>query len=545
MSNKKDIWKTEANRTERKERLAKQKDSSGSKKKIRAYSLGGRIIGILAALVIISLLAVWFLFSSGIAHRYITAATVGDTKLSVADVNTVFGMQAANPNIWNLGSVFTEQGQEFLDTDISTAGSDLKNYRDYIKDSALGEWERSLSLYEEGKREGFELSEQDEEIIQESLEQFKLQLEAEAAQYNITVATLLKSTYGPGSSFAQIEKFFRINYYSALYLEDYTQSINIPETKMEEIYQEDKDAYDMVSYKAVEFVAEFPKQVDDQTKEKVESHTEAQAEKMKKALAEGQDFFAAALENSESSELKNSLTKEPYLYEHSFRISSNIADSKLKEWLFEPARQKGEVAVIESTSKAIAKPETEDEEEYSSQDDFKSFIVVQFEDRSRQDVKPYTTRHILFRADDDMPKTDSKLEEEAKDCLNIYNSGAKTEEAFAELAKEYSKDGNASQGGLYEDIALGQFDEQYESWALDPGRKEGDVGLVKSQFGYHLIYFVKAEGVEVWKEAAGKVLLETEVQAWRAKLLDEIDVDVSKFGNGMVGKFGLLKTLFG
>ena len=86
--------------------------------------------------------------------------------------------------------------------------------------------------------------------------------------------------------------------------------------------------------------------------------------------------------------------------------------------------------------------------------------------------------------------SDAELKLRAEDVLAEYNAGEKTEETFSELAKEYSMDGNAQDGGIYEDISLGSFDEQYETWALDPQRKEGDVGLVKSQFGYHLIYYI-------------------------------------------------------
>ncbi|NLB09795.1 MAG: hypothetical protein GX834_01810 [Clostridiaceae bacterium] len=548
MSKKNDsTWKTEITRAERKERLAKQKDSSGQKKQIRGYNLLGRIVGIVVALIIIVALVFWLSVSTGILHRSVTAAIIGDQKLSVADVNTVFGMQAVNPNMWNMGNVFTEQGQQALDTELSFVDEDATNYRQFIRKSAIGEWQNSLSLYEEGKRKGFELSDSDQQTLEDSLENLRLQLEESAEQYNVTVPTLLKVTYGPGSRFEELEKFYTISYYAALYMEDYKQSVEISESEMQALYEEGKNLYDMVDYKAVEFVAEYPKQIDDESKLKIENHTEAQAKKMQADLEAGRDFIESAIENVENSETKDSLSSEPYLFEHSFRTYNGISDFEVRNWLFDEEREPGDIAILESTSEAVSQLVTEedDETEDSAAQKFKSFIVVQFENRSRQDVLPYTTRHILISSEEGIETSDAKLKKKAEAVLEEYNTGEKTEDAFAELAKEYSADGNAQDGGLYEDISIGSFDEQYETWALDPQRQEGDIGLVKSQFGYHVIYYVGAEGEEAWKTDAATRILDQLVEEWREDLLSNTPVTVKSFGHNLVGKFGFLKTLFG
>jgi parvulin-like peptidyl-prolyl isomerase len=71
----------------------------------------------------------------------------------------------------------------------------------------------------------------------------------------------------------------------------------------------------------------------------------------------------------------------------------------------------------------------------------------------------------------------------------VWQSGDATEDSFAELAKANSSDGSASNGGLYEKVRLGQMVKEFEDWCFAKGRKPGDTGIVKTQYGYHVMYF--------------------------------------------------------
>jgi len=63
-----------------------------------------------------------------------------------------------------------------------------------------------------------------------------------------------------------------------------------------------------------------------------------------------------------------------------------------------------------------------------------------------------------------------------------------TEDNFALLAQEHSDDGSAAYGGLIEQIYPGQTVENFDAWCFEEGRKEGDHGLVETEFGYHIIF---------------------------------------------------------
>ena len=71
-----------------------------------------------------------------------------------------------------------------------------------------------------------------------------------------------------------------------------------------------------------------------------------------------------------------------------------------------------------------------------------------------------------------------------------WKAGEHTEDSFAFLAAENSADtGSASNGGLYEEVYPGQMVDAFDAWCFDAARQPGDTGIVKTEYGYHVMYF--------------------------------------------------------
>ena len=83
----------------------------------------------------------------------------------------------------------------------------------------------------------------------------------------------------------------------------------------------------------------------------------------------------------------------------------------------------------------------------------------------------------------------------AEKVLKEWKEGEATENTFAVLVKKYTADeASASTGGLYENVANnGQYVPEFQNWAIDPVRKTGDTEIVKTTYGYHIMYFVSGE----------------------------------------------------
>ena len=153
-------------------------------------------------------------------------------------------------------------------------------------------------------------------------------------------------------------------------------------------------------------------------------------------------------------------------------------------------------------------------------------------------------RHILIAPEggttDDEGNTTYSDEEwaaaeaQANEVLNEWLSGEKTEDTFATLAGTYSVDtGSSSNGGLYEDVYVGQMVEPFENWCFDASRQQGDYGIVQTTYGYHIMYFVGSD--LVWYLTAQEDMMAEQGNAFLASVLDshpaQIDYTAIELGN--------------
>lgn len=132
----------------------------------------------------------------------------------------------------------------------------------------------------------------------------------------------------------------------------------------------------------------------------------------------------------------------------------------------------------------------------------------------------YDIRHILIKleggtenAEGEVIYSDAdweKCKAEADKLMKEWLDGEHTEETFAELANKHTDDtGSNTNGGLYEDLdADTNFVDPFVDWYMEEGRKVGDYGLIKTEFGYHLMY---CSGVEAeWIRACREGVLNSE-----------------------------------
>ena len=127
----------------------------------------------------------------------------------------------------------------------------------------------------------------------------------------------------------------------------------------------------------------------------------------------------------------------------------------------------------------------------------------------KSDVKMVNVRHILIQPEgtnDDGTYTDeawAEAEKKANALLDEWKNGEHTEDSFAYMAAENSTDpGSAENGGLYEDIYPGQMVDAFDAWCFDPARQPGDTGIVKTDYGYHIMYFVSTGEHAYWYACA-------------------------------------------
>lgn len=82
-------------------------------------------------------------------------------------------------------------------------------------------------------------------------------------------------------------------------------------------------------------------------------------------------------------------------------------------------------------------------------------------------------------------------EKEANRLLRYWQNKTKeTEATFGELAYRNSQDtGSAANGGKYTNLSQGQLPDALDAWCFDPARKSGDTAVLRSEQGFHVVYF--------------------------------------------------------
>ena len=74
--------------------------------------------------------------------------------------------------------------------------------------------------------------------------------------------------------------------------------------------------------------------------------------------------------------------------------------------------------------------------------------------------------------------------------------------------------------------------ESFNDWCFDDIRQPGDYGLVKTEFGYHLMFFVDSQ--PIWKESAKSDLVNARANETLNAILDKYPME-AEFDKIMLG----------
>lgn len=139
-------------------------------------------------------------------------------------------------------------------------------------------------------------------------------------------------------------------------------------------------------------------------------------------------------------------------------------------------------------------------------------VCPKTEEKTEESTEPTdpTTTTEPTEAIDESGFTEAQWAEclaKAEKILQEWKDGEATEESFAALVGTYTEDpGSASTGGLYEGInPTSSYVENFLNWSVDMVRQPGDTGIVQTEYGYHIMYFVK--GTPYWSDSAKTQLL--------------------------------------
>lgn len=502
-SNKKQLRK-EQNAAELTEKQQKQQAES---KKLKIYTT--IFVVVLAVILCIALVVLCFraYHNSGVAERKTTALTVGEHQLTSADLN-YFYIDGINQQLrsWqqNYGNYMTVLLPAMGGPDLSKPlSASMQNeaegitWADYFVQAAIDNAKAVYAMVDQAAAEGFALTEEQTAMIDTQIESIRTSVKSNPNYRSMDA--YLKAVYGVGASEEGLRRYLMDSQLASAFQASHVDALTYTDEQIRAYDSEhtlDFNSYTFAVYKLDANQYLTGGTVDEEgkatfsDKEIAASVDAAKADADKLMEANSVlilDKTIAQLEVNKDAETPVSSTKnENVLYAS--------LSSIYRDWVSDPARAENDKQLfpIETTSTDAEGNETTK---------VTGYYVVFFQSMNdNSQYKAADVRHILsaFKSETDSKEfTDAEKKaalDKANSILEQWKSGEATEESFAALVKDNSDDtASIPNGGLFEDIyPNARFVKSFLAWAIAP-HQPGDTGIVESEYGYHVMYYVGSE----------------------------------------------------
>ena len=531
-SSKKKLRKEQNAAAMTEKQLQEQKEA----KKLRLYT------GIFAVAIAVMILVVAFsrIGSSGIIPRSTTALTVGGTKVSAAELNHYY-IDSVNNFLNSYGeyvSMFGLDTTKALDEQFYNEAEE-QTWSEYFLDTATASAQNMYAIYNAAKADGFTLSDDAKASVDATLENMKLY----ATMYGFPSAdSYISAMYGEGCNEKTFRQYAEVQMLAQEYAAAKNEELTYDDAALRAEEAENFNAYSAFTYNYYYLAnsafyqggtedEEGNKTYSDEEKEAGRAAAEAAANSLLTAATVADlDAAVAALEiNAESTTAKSTrFDNQQYA----------SVPAVIRDWVT-GERKAGDIAVIPNESTTHNHAEGEECTGDDGTTVVNGYYVVLFESKNDNLTELVNVRHILVSFEggktDETTGTTTYSDEEkaiakakAEEILAAFTSGKQTEDTFAALATEKTTDtGSKENGGLYENVYPGQMVKAFNDWCFDSARKTGDTGIVETEYGYHVMYFVGNSGKTYRDFMIESTLRNEDLTAWETGLIEAAELVVS------------------
>ena len=515
-------------REERKKRMenAAKKNAKKSPQMTKAKKAIGKVIAMVLA-VVVCLAAVYGIFNFfGIPQKVLTAAKIGDERVTIAKYNfyymdlylNTYNQSQSYDSQYGSGygamytgydSSKTPMEQEYPGT-LEDFDGESATWADYFRLQSLKYLQTYLAYAKLANEAGMTLDEDELADIDEQIE--SIRSSAESNDYSLN--RYLTKIYGKGVNEKLLREVMEERQLAYKYAQQKQEDVEtgVTDAQIEEEYTANPAEYALVTLNGFVVSADTSAIADDATDDEKTAATEA-AMADAKTKAEG---YAAKV-NSAETLLEQAKAYNSTATEASVKLEdvtgTTLASSfsqAASDWAYAAERAVGDVTVVE-TSKGYA---------------VLYMAVLPHKDMS----KPVDVRHILIQFDtttdesgNTVALTSAEKEAYYQQAQAIYNQFLEnpTEENFATLANNNSDDtGSNTNGGLYEDVHVGDMVTAFNDWCFDPNRKPGDSGIIETNYGYHVMYYVGNNNEETWKSTVRSTLASDALSAFDDEIVN-------------------------
>lgn len=461
------------------------------------------------------------------------ALTVGETPVSIGMYNYYYTCITQNYLTYAGYGYYDIDTTKSYDTQMTTDedGNEI-SWAQKFENDTVDQIQYITAYYEEASANGVELTQAQKDNISTSLEGLK----TTASDNDKSVNDYIAEIYGDYCGYATLEKMLQQCYIAENYYQQKQLEYTVTTEQEQAYFEEHKTEYENVSFAYLQIP--YEEGGAQAALENAKSYISdiKTVDDMKKlipiACKELIDDYVAQGYASTTDECAEMLAEN---IEASISAGESGFIQEAIDWLFSENTAVGSCDAFDDADNSLV------------------YLLLKTSEPVADESQVYSVRHILVtpKTDDEdaQATTDGKTEytdeqwadaeKKANEILDEYNSTDKTEKDFAILAEKYSDDTESTSngssglyGGLYEGVSLGQMVPSFEEWALDSSRQFGDVGIVKSDYGYHIMFFVENTSKYLYD---CKTALRTEMEG---EFVDSAEI---KIHNGAMKKVKVAK----
>lgn len=419
------------------------------------------------------------------------AVTVGDTDVSIGMYNYYYTI-ISNQYISG-GSVDTSV--DYAKQKTTNAEGKEVTWAQLFVDTTLEQIQYITAYYEEAVEKGVTLTDEQKKTIDEQIESLKTSAGSAGTDgEGVSVDKYISDNYGDYCGLATIRKMLEQCYIAETYFSQKSIDIKVTPEEVQAYFDKHKEDYQQIPYASLQIAYES---TDKKAADKAVKDGEKYAKQIK-SVKDIKKLMPKVCKDMLSQYIsmgyfENEKEAVDALCETATTKSDSALPTAAVEWLFDESVKEGTVKSFNDTENSTV------------------FVIMKTGALTVPEEEMYSVRHILIMPESDKKDEDGEstkdvkytdeqwkaAEKKADEVYQKYLSSDKSEFAFASLAEEYSEDVNSTskgQGNSYGGsivTLLGQMTDSFEKWSTDDKRKYADTEIVKSEFGYHIMFFVE------------------------------------------------------
>lgn len=523
-SRKKQLRKEQEAAVLTEKQLKEQKEA----KKLKVYTIIFVAVMLVVAIIGLSVMVVRGVQSSGAIRKNTVAATVNSHEIDAVHMNYYY-----HDTINTTYSQWTSAYGDMAPAYVAMMGLDVakplneqmyqdgQTWADYFLEIAMDRAKADYAMYDLAMAEGFTL-----DTVQQANLDSKLatnQFYASVYYGYDDVTDYLRLAYGSGASEESYKEYATVSAIATAYYNAYVDALTYDDAALR---AHEADIYNNYSsYTFDSYYVTYNKYLTGGTKDETGGtvYTDEEKEAARNAAKADADILAQA---TTTKELDLAISALPVNAENPNASSTKNVNmiftsvpTALKDWLSDPARVDGDLAVLPSEITATQEDGTENTELYG-------YYVVIFHSVDDNTDPMNDVRHLLVKfKEDEAGNVTNKDEAKAKaeEYLKTWKDGEATEDSFIELVMKHSEDSSAPNGGLFENIhERSSFVPSFLNWSIDENRKVGDAEVIESEYGYHVMYYVGESDLSYRDMLITEELKEADIDEWYNGIMETV-----------------------